>query len=232
MKPSALLLLSLSILVFGQNDFVNRLSELETDLITTEECDFWIGVFKLAKGKSKSPDFCESELLKKALIVDSDSILGVVWIARNMLQIGSRLKGDILARLTTMPFWLNQGGKFTVPFTNEGLNHWDETNQLAWLVGGYFIAEAFQRDRNRSDIIFGGLDQPAMILRLEARQRLWRWLDQKLRFGFSKIESKSMSALFILATLAEDEQLRRFANMILHLHLYEIQTSFWQVNKQ
>ena len=107
------------------------------------------------------------------------------------------------------------------------LNHWEESDQIAWVVGGYFIGEAFQADTNNSDIIFGGVDQPAVILTVEARQRLWRWLDQKLRFGFSAINTKSLGSLMLLATLAEEEQLSKFANMMLHLHLFEIQSSFW-----
>ena len=101
-------LIFLPVLALCQSDFfVQRVKELEADLATTENCDFWVGVFKLARGKLKG-DFCEGELLRNALTVDEDVILGVVWIARNMYQVSPRLKGDLLARLTTMPFWLNQ----------------------------------------------------------------------------------------------------------------------------
>ena len=49
------------------------------------------------------------------------------------------------------------------------LNHWREPDQVAWLAGGYLIGDAFTSDRNRSDIIFNGIDHTGLILNLEAK---------------------------------------------------------------
>ena len=47
-------------------------------------------------------------------------------------QLSPQLTSDLLASLTTVPFWLNQGGNFQMAFSNKPLNHWEESNQ--WLV--------------------------------------------------------------------------------------------------
>jgi hypothetical protein len=75
------------------------------------------------------------------------------------------------------------------------------SRQIVWLVGGYIIGERwcktvaqtqlkhtfcfvqgdiFSGDSNRSDIIFSAVDHTGLILKLESRQRIWRWLDQVL----------------------------------------------------
>ena len=61
------------------------------------------------------------------------------------------------------------------------------------------------------------------------RQRLWRWLDQKQRFGFTVLDSKSLSAVMTLATLAEEAELKRLATLVMYLQIFEIQSSYWQV---
>ena len=80
--------------------------------------------------------------------IDEDSLLGVVWLIKfNADRLSRRIKSDLLARLTSMPFWLNQGGRFQKPPPARGddeeeedlMDHWSEGTQIVWLVGGYFI---------------------------------------------------------------------------------------------
>ncbi len=61
------------------------------------------------------------------------------------------------------------------------------------------------------------------------RDGLWRWLDQKQRFGFTRIDAKSLESLMTLASLAPDLKLRKLAQMVLYLQLFELQNAYWQV---
>ena len=127
-------------------------------------------------GKGREQDLCEGKLLEEALLVNQDSLIGIVWVTRRLDQLSHPLSSDLLARLTGMPFWLDQGGRFGLGVggvVGEGrtaeLNHWSETDQIAWLAGGYFVGDAFQSDRNRSDIIFNGIDHTGLILNMKAK---------------------------------------------------------------
>ncbi len=67
------------------------------------------------------------------------------------------------------------------------------------------------------------------------RRRLLRWLDQKQRLGFTSLEPRSIESLLTLATLAPSEttggdgNIKRLAQMVLYLMLFELQNAYWKV---
>ena len=84
----------------------------------------------------------------QALFVDSDTILGFIWALSSDVSSGRlspRMKIDLLGRLTAMPFWLNHGGKFRAREDSGGQveDHWSESKQILWAVGGYLIGTQF-----------------------------------------------------------------------------------------
>ena len=91
--------------------------------------------------------------------------------------------------------------------------------------------DIFSSDANRSDIVFTSIDHTGLILRLESRQRIWRWLDQRQNFGFTKIDECAVGALVTLAALSKaDDNMTDLAKMILWLSLYEIKMASWNVS--
>ena len=90
--------------------------------------------------------------------------------------------------------------------------------------------DIFSSDANRSDIVFTSIDHTGLILRLESRQRVWRWLDQRQNFGFTKIDVCAVGALVTLAALSKDDNMTDLAKMILWLALYELRMASWNVS--
>ena len=90
--------------------------------------------------------------------------------------------------------------------------------------------DIFSSDANRSDIVFTSIDHTGLILRLESRQRVWRWLDQRQNFGFTKIDGYAVGALVTLAALSKDDNMTDLAKMILWLALYELRMASWNVS--
>ena len=91
--------------------------------------------------------------------------------------------------------------------------------------------DIFSSDANRSDIVFTSIDHTGLILRLESRQRIWRWLDQRQNFGFTQIDGSAVGALVTLAALSKaDDNMTDLAKMILWLALYEIKMASWNVS--
>ena len=60
------------------------------------------------------------------------------------------------------------------------------------------------------------------------RQKLWRWLDQRQRFGFTRLTSKSLESLLTLSAVAEDKELGRLASMALQVQIWELRNLFWE----
>ena len=90
--------------------------------------------------------------------------------------------------------------------------------------------DIFSSDANRSDIVFTSIDHTGLILRLESRQRVWRWLDQRQNFGFTEIDGYAVGALVTLAALSKDDNMTDLAKMILWLALYELRMASWNVS--
>ena len=90
--------------------------------------------------------------------------------------------------------------------------------------------DIFSSDANRSDIVFTSIDHTGLILRLESRQRIWRWLDQRQNFGFTTIDGSAVGALITLATLSKGDNMTVLAKMILWMALYEVRMASWNVS--
>ncbi len=164
--------------------------------------------------------------------MEADSLVGFAWALGNnasFARMSSRLRTDLLARLTTMPFWLNHGGKFERG--DRVLDHWSEARQIAWLTGGYVVGDAFTKDANRSDIVFSSIDHTGLILKLESKQRIWRWLDHRQGCGLTGLDSAAVTALITLAALVDGSRMATLASMVLWLAFYEIKSSTWKVPK-
>ena len=121
-----------------------RLQKVER-ITKVHSCTFWNGIFRLHAGEES---YCVEELLQKAFFIDADDILGYVWALHDGLSMElmtPRLKNDLMATLTVLPFWLNQGGKFAVNPKDDTkvYDHISEGGQIAWLVGAYFIGSTF-----------------------------------------------------------------------------------------
>ena len=75
-------------------------------------------------------------------------MLGFIWALSSDVsseRLSLRMKTDLLGRLTAMPFWLNHGGKFSArEDSGEVEDHWSESKQILWAVGGYLIGTLFQ----------------------------------------------------------------------------------------
>ena len=57
-------------------------------------------------------------------------------------RLSPRMRVRLLGQLTAMPFWLNHGGKFRArEDTGEVEDHWSESKQILWAVGGYLIGK-------------------------------------------------------------------------------------------
>ena len=96
----------------------------------------------------------------------------------------------------------------------------------------HFEGDIFSSDANRSDIVFTSIDHTGLILKLESRQRIWRWLDLRQNFGLTKIDPCAVGALVTLAALSGDDKMSDLAKMILWLALYEVRMTTWNVSRQ
>ncbi|XP_059096792.1 uncharacterized protein LOC131891283 [Tigriopus californicus] len=114
--------------------FTRRLEFMEATTISQDEyCDLWIGVWKLSQGRK---DFCETEFLSQALVINEDNIIPYVWMLHYANHVSDQLQEDILASLTSLPYWFDNGGRFQIRMGNQirYLDHSQETNQLFGLV--------------------------------------------------------------------------------------------------
>ena len=58
-----------------------------------------------------------------------------------------------LARLVTVPWWLDQAGSFLQNNGSGHLEYWSENHQVGWISGQYLIGAAMAADQDLASIV-------------------------------------------------------------------------------
>lgn len=114
------------------------------------------------------------------------------------------------------------------------MTYWSENHQLLfataeylagqWMPAAIFRAGNPYRSEGKDRVRAGDLDGRQHVAK--ARKRLVRWLDDRLRFGFSEWNApgyyeEDLAPLFNLADFCIDEQVRTRAHMVLDLIVFD-----------
>ena len=113
MMMLVVLLFQFLLLISGSSydDFLMRVEEYKERSMETTSCGWWQDILRL---HFRHQNYCEDGLLSEAMEVDDFGMAGVAWITvmewDNPL-LTDRVRNTLLARLTTMPWWLDEQGK-------------------------------------------------------------------------------------------------------------------------
>ncbi|HZU95599.1 MAG TPA: hypothetical protein VFF73_02745 [Planctomycetota bacterium] len=154
----------------------------------------------IARDDAHPPDF------------DASTLLRLVY------RHGSALPPDVTQSihdaLIGFKYWIDEGGTDNMVFWSE--NHQILLATAETLAGQLYPAETFTNS---------GLTGLQHVQK--ARPRVMRWLDERLRFGFSEWNSpgyyeEDFSALFNLADFAQDPAVQERACMVMDLMLFDL----------
>lgn len=113
------------------------------------------------------------------------------------------------------------------------MQYWSENHQILFATAEYLAGQLFPDQVFRPGAEFRSKPAPAYrdftgkVRMARAKERLIRWLDDRLRFGFSEWNApgyydEHFTALFNLADFCLDEQIRRRALMVLDLMVFDL----------
>ena len=130
------------------------------------------------------------------------------------------LRGRIEEALLNAKYWDDQPGPNQCAWGTE--NHQALFASAEYLVGMHFPEQRFGID-----------DRPGLAHAMAARERLERWLDWRLRFGFSEWNSscyldEDAAALLNLVEHASHADLRERVEQVLILLLMQVATMTWK----
>lgn len=114
---------------------------------------------------------------------------------------------------------------------------WEEDHQLEWLTSGYLIGHGLSSKSQLHEVVFcrtshnvtsgGDLMErcsgigPGQDFFERKRDRLWRFLDIRHRYGTSKTTSTSLASLSSLAVLSPDPGIQKLAAMVFYLQMFQ-----------
>ncbi|MGE0712209.1 MAG: hypothetical protein AB7N76_32235 [Planctomycetota bacterium] len=124
------------------------------------------------------------------------------------------LGGKIQESLRTWKYWIDEGGP-------DDQVYWSENHVILYAAAEYLAGQLLPNAWFPN----GGMSGRAHMAK--ARPRVLRWLDERLKFGFSEWNSpgyyeEDLKALFNLADFADDPLIRRRAAMVLDLLLFDL----------
>lgn len=119
--------------------------------------------------------------------------------------------------LSRFKYWYTDGG----PPKKDDSYYWTENHQVLFHAIEYLMG---QRHPDRP---IGSDARPGRAHMADARARLVRWLEHRLRFGFSEWHSnvyyqKTITPLLVLVEYAADEAIRARAAMVLDLLFFDL----------
>lgn len=122
--------------------------------------------------------------------------------------------GAIQEALRTFKWWIDQGGKDDICF-------WSENHQILFASSEYLAGQLMP------NTVFSNTGWRGSQHKAAAKRRILKWLDERLRFGFSEWNSpgyyeEDFKALFNLVDFADDAQVRRRAAMVLDLLVFDL----------
>lgn len=145
-------------------------------------------------------------------------LLRILYRYADSDQLPDELFDAIEDRLLDFPYWFTEPGRFSGP-TRDMCFH-TENHQIlfhtAELLAGQLLPDSTFENGESGD-----------WHRETARRRIDRWLGWRARFGFSEWNSNTyfdedLLALVNLIDYAEDEEIRRKAELVTHLFLFEM----------
>jgi hypothetical protein len=188
-------------------------------------CGWWTDILRLHFNHSS---YCEAALLEAVPGLDDFQMAGVAWLVNKEWdnpRLSEAVRNSLLARLTSLPWWLDEQGSFLRP-DGVDMQYWSENHQMGWYCGQYLVGHAFASRPELQGIIFQGGNLTGRELAVKGRERLMRWLDYRGRFGFSEYNADTYgpiayAPLITVAALAPDPEVATLARMVATLQLFD-----------
>ena len=169
-------------------------------------------VCRVAKGAEVDVAAIQEALAKVALRGDTSDFRVAALVRLLKLDDGTHalpaeLRAAVEAGVQGFRFWLDQPGDDKMCF-------WSENHQILFHSSELVAGERFP------DVVFPNAGMTGAEHAAHARPRILRWLDRRLRLGFSEWHSnvyfnEDMPALVNLADFAADPEIRERAAMVL-----------------
>ncbi len=186
--------------------------------------DFMAQLARLQLGK----DINEEPIRRALEFIDSNrdtnnfavpGVIRMLYLYGDSDRINSSLKNDIEACLLRFGYWWDEGRTGPRCF-------WTENHQILFHSSQLLVGQLFP------DHTFGTGRTGREHLRL-GKERVRRWMDWRVRFGFSEWLSNyyidhNIYALVGLRDFAEQKDIRERAEMLLHVLLFEIAMHSWR----
>merc|ERR1711976_469825 len=130
------------------------------------------------------------------------------------------MKSDIVDAVTHVPLFLEYSGELN------DMQYWSENHQIGWYVAEYLIGSAFARDPELADIVFVPSNMTGEFHADMGRHRVMRWLNFRLKYGFSEYNSDTYGpiaykALESLVGCTMEDNVHQLATIVMNLQLYD-----------
>ncbi|XP_023329809.1 uncharacterized protein LOC111702375 isoform X2 [Eurytemora carolleeae] len=209
------------------SEFELRVDEYLTETARKNGCDIYVELVRLYLEDAEL--FCEEAIFEEVSKVNAHTnsvdfylhafgfILHHFW--DNPL-LSTEIKREIVNAVINIPLFLSYPGELN------NMQYWSENHQIGWYAAEYLIGTGLSSKPELSNTIFPSSGKTAAYHADMGRYRVMRWLDFRLKYGFSEFNSDTYGpiaykALVSVVACAPDQDVREKASIVMNLQLYD-----------